>query len=390
MQTPDSETSRPPLWASEPFRVFFPLGLIASAVAALLWPAFFAGLISTYPNVVHPRLMIFGFGLAFVTGFLGTSWPRFVDARPLSRAEMVVLSLTWLAIQGCYLLGHIPAGDIAASLHLFFLTVALLKRLGRRRDLPPAGFALTLGTVAATGLVALQWGAAPGIDSPFLIYFTRLVAFQGFLLVPIIGVGTFLYPRFFAGPGIPAPTVLRPGPGRWAIPVSIFVILISFAVEAAGLVRAGNLVRLAGYGGWAALSLPAEVWIGKAPSTRAWGLRIALFSVGLSFLLRALAPVWLFAFEHILFLGGFGLGMLITADRVATGHGGDPRILFGKSRAWRWIVWTLLLAAATRASADLIPSTRISHYIYTAILWVFVVALWGFLDWRHLTRVNED
>jgi hypothetical protein len=247
-----------------------------------------------------------------------------------------------------------------------------------------------LGTVAATGLIALLWGAGFGTDSSYMVYFTRLVAYQGFLLVPLIGVGSLLYPRFFGAPGNPAPTVSRPGLGRHAAIVSIFVILVSFAVEASGLVRTGNLVRLAGFGAWVGLSLPAEIWKGKAPSTRPWGLRIALFSIALSFLLRALAPVWLFAFEHVLFLAGFGLAMLITADRVATGHGGDPMILFGKSKIWRWIVWTLLLVAATRAAADLIPTMRISHYIYAAVFWVFAVVLWGFLHRRHLTRVNDD
>jgi uncharacterized protein involved in response to NO len=82
--------------------------------------------------------------------------------------------------------------------------------------------------------------------------------------------------------------------------------------------------------------------------------------------------------------------MLITADRVVTGHGGDPRTLFGKSKVWRWIVWTLLLAAATRAYADMIPTSRISHYIYAAILWVFVVVLWFLLHFRHLASVNQD
>ncbi len=29
--------------ATEPFRVFFPLGVIASAIGVLLWPAYFQG-----------------------------------------------------------------------------------------------------------------------------------------------------------------------------------------------------------------------------------------------------------------------------------------------------------------------------------------------------------
>ena len=32
-----------PLWAGEPFRVFFPLGVLASVVGVLLWPLFYWG-----------------------------------------------------------------------------------------------------------------------------------------------------------------------------------------------------------------------------------------------------------------------------------------------------------------------------------------------------------
>jgi uncharacterized protein involved in response to NO len=39
------------------------------------------------------------------------------------------------------------------------------------------------------------------------------------------------------------------------------------------------------------------------------------------------------------------------------------------------VVWLVILAAATRATADLVPSTRVSHLVYASIMlaWVWVV-----------------
>lgn len=41
--------SRLDRWCAEPFQVFFPLGLLASIIGVLLWPASSAGWLHTYP-----------------------------------------------------------------------------------------------------------------------------------------------------------------------------------------------------------------------------------------------------------------------------------------------------------------------------------------------------
>ena len=44
-----------PIWVSEPFRVFFPLGIAAALFGLLLWPIHYAGWWATYPAIQHPR-----------------------------------------------------------------------------------------------------------------------------------------------------------------------------------------------------------------------------------------------------------------------------------------------------------------------------------------------
>lgn len=45
----------------EPFRIFFPIGVLLGVVGVSLWLPFYLGAGIPYPNVAHARLMIEGF-----------------------------------------------------------------------------------------------------------------------------------------------------------------------------------------------------------------------------------------------------------------------------------------------------------------------------------------
>lgn len=378
-----------PLWVSEPFRVFFPLGIAAGLIGLLLWPLFYAGWWPIYPALQHPRLMIFGFGTAFVMGFLGTAWPRFLESEALKLWELTALALSWLASQIACLAQAITLADLCAGWTLILLAILLGRRLfGREsRDWPPPGFALAFLAVVMTAAIALTWALVPATAfDPKVYVFLRLLAWQGFLLFPILGVGSYLFTRFFQ---IPGQKPQHKGPAHRALAVwtCAAVLLVSFAIEAlAGQPRLGNALRLAGLAVWAIGAVPV-LWTRRAPNTRAWGLRIGLVSIALTYLCRVIWPGQLLAFEHLLFLGGFSLIMLLTADRVIVGHSGaDPATIPAKSKLWRWIVWLVLLAAATRATADLVPSTRVSHHIYASVTLVAIFIMWMI---HHRTRLRQ-
>jgi uncharacterized protein involved in response to NO len=105
-----------------------------------------------------------------------------------------------------------------------------------------------------------------------------------------------------------------------------------------------------------------------------------------AFLCRVIWPERVFAFEHLLFLCGFTQLILLVADRVATGHGDDPEQIPPKSLRWRWIVWLMLLTAATRATADLVPQTRVSHHIYAAVMLIAIFVIWYWENGPRLLR----
>lgn len=374
-----------PIWVSEPFRVFFPLGIVVAIFGLLLWPLHYAGWWDIYPAIQHPRLLIFGLGAAFVFGFLGTAWPRFLEAEALKLWEMVALVIAWLTAQVLYTGGNIRGGDFTAGWACLLLLVILGRRLfGREsRDLPPPGFSLAFVSVLMTTVVLFLWAFGKGQSSTATLLGTRLIAYQAFLLLPLLGVGSYLFGRFFQTPGGRPPA--KPRHRAAAVWGSAAIILISLALEAHGMVRLGNGVRLAGFLVWALGATPG-IWRSPAPGTRAWALRLGLLMIPLAFLCRILWPMQLFAFEHVLFLGGFSLVMLLTADRVILGHCDEPETIPLKSRGWRWIVWLMMIAAATRATADIVPSTRVSHHIYAAITLGAILIIWIALHGRRLRR----
>src|ERR1051326_3829139 len=75
----------------EPFRVFFPAGVLSGIIGVLLWPLHFWHVVSFYPGPAHVRLMAYGFFGAFILGFLGTALPRMLSAKVLGFSNVLLL-----------------------------------------------------------------------------------------------------------------------------------------------------------------------------------------------------------------------------------------------------------------------------------------------------------
>ena len=112
----------------EPFRIFFPAGTLIGIAGIALWPAYYAGLVITYPGTGHARLMIEGFMASFIIGFLGTAGPRMTSTLPFSRLEVVALFTLDLLAAGLHFGNAHRTGDL-----LFVMCIAFfIFTIGRR------------------------------------------------------------------------------------------------------------------------------------------------------------------------------------------------------------------------------------------------------------------
>ena len=360
--------------------MFFPLGILAAIGGVLLWPMLYAGWLSFYPGEAHTRLMIEGFLGAFVLGFIGTAFPRLVGNRAWSGGELGALLLLWALTVASHAAGHVPAGDAAFSGLLVVLLAGMVRRwIHGHRDTPPPGFVLAfaglLGGAVASGVLARS--AMPGAVP---LAWARLWLFQGFLLLPLMGIGPYLLPRFFGMTSShsfdDSPT---PPAGWWpralAATAAGLLVIGSFALEVGGLAMAGQLLRGAVILGWFALETPVFRRV-KLASTPGTAIRWALCGLAAGCACAACLPSARIGSMHLFFAAGFGLVTLAVGARVVLGHAGRHDLLGGKIVWLRWVIGLLVLAAATRMSADFLPNVRVSHHLYAAWTWALGGLVW--------------
>jgi uncharacterized protein involved in response to NO len=397
--------------AREPFRFFFPQAVLAGIFGVLLWPFYFLhsgqvawfkssweplrNFVDYYPNLAHVRVMVFGFFGGFIFGFLGTALPRMLSAPPFRLAETIVLLLLHAAMTIAYFRAQLFAGDLLLLLLLARLVIAALTRLGHRKDIPPPGFVLVglaflcvaLGAVLS---IAQKYYSFEGCEQ--WISFQRLLSSQGFVLLPILGIGPFILPRFF-GRTSPHdfPEMLKPSPD-WTRKALValgvgFAIILTFLLEAFGWFRLGHALRFA----VTLIYLIMEFPFRSAPqATNALGLslRIALAALLGGFISVAVFPEYRTGLLHLTLVGGFAIITFVVATRVVFGHSGNIEKLKGRNRWLLWLVALMLFAMATRISGDVKGWERIrdSHYIYGALLWAITAAWWAL---KVLPKVRE-
>jgi len=367
--------------AAEPFRLFFFSGAVWSIIGVALWPLFYAGHLNFYPNLTHARLMIQAFGAAFVVGFLGTAGPRMASAPKLTPVELLALFALHTANGVLHLMLKLRAADICFFALLGTLLVCLAVRVVKFRKEPPPQLLLALTGLLCGLAGTLMWLNPDWIVSLENYRMAGLLVYQGLLLLPVLGIGSFIFPRILGGEfGAPEEPAARRASLVRAL-LAAALIIGSFFLETSGHPVAAYLLRA----GTAAAYLLIEIRWRRAPGdeprgTLARGLFWALFTGLAGLAATGFAYDRRIGMEHLMFVGMFGLLILIVGSRVLFGHSGE---LAGFSRrAWmpRLLVAFAFIAATTRASAEFWPKITISHHKYAAWFWGLACLLW--LGWH--------
>jgi len=367
----------------EPFRMFFPQGVLSGMVGVSLWPLYFTKLIPLYPGQSHGRIMVCGLFGGFIIGFLGTAMPRLLSAPPLGVRNVFLLFALHLSMVAAFALQKMFLGDLLFVFLLLLFVSLMAVRVKHRKEIPPPGFilvGLAFLCVLAGGIIALfePWMDETGA---YWISLQRLLTYQGFVLLPILGIGPFILPRFF---GLPSPHDLPEAlqaSGQWKKKAALAfsagaLVIVSFFLESAGRVRIAHGLRF----GITLLYLYLEFPFRSAPKiNNALGLslRLAFAALVSGFILIAIFPGFRVGLLHLTLIGGFAVITFTVATRVIFGHSGRLEKL--KQKNW-WLitaVGVMLFAMATRISGDFWPKIMATHYSYGAVLWIAAVLLWA-------------
>jgi len=366
---------------SEPFRLFFPVGVLWGIVGVALWPLFFAGALGYYPSLAHPRLMIDGFAAFFIFGFMMTAGPRLLGA-PAFGAKCICMIFGLACLSNlAFTFNQLVLGDTLFALATLALLFKAYRAYCARTDMPPPGFPLAaLGLICAcagSSLLALTASVWPNATAYTL---GKVLLFQGFTLLPIIGVGAFFFPKIIGGTNrhdfpetmTPSEDWQRRFRHSWITAIGF---ALSVGIELAGHLTAAYILRTVTLMAYLLTQLP---WIEFRRKERMHGLQLifALSTIAIGLIGAAFFPGYKVAWLHAYFFVGLTGTIFLVSLRVVFGHSGRPDLIRKSVKIFAWVIGTLILAASTRMVADFRPDLRTTHYIYASALWLICAIVW--------------
>lgn len=377
-----NETEKPSaiLWR-EPYRLFFPLGMLWAVIATTHWIAMRAGWTHNYAPLYHGYLQILGFGGCFATGFLMTALPSFLGSYPAKSWE-VLAGLTLAAATGVLLILDLYRPAVEAFLAL----VLLLSAFGLRRYSASGGMPAPPVVYIAWGLVHALVGAVMVLlNNPAGVRFGIHLLEQGMLLSFVLGIGSFLGARLL-GTFQPPMWLMRPRPGKAMVPPPVrfaqlfafggLILFLSFWIESFLHGPTGRAVRAA----IVTFQFIAFTNIHRRPQTHlliVHLLRASYWMIVGGLWLAVAWPWGAVVALHATYIGGFGLMMLVMGVRVVSSHGGVDSYWSGIRPFHAWIAVATAGAVLVRVAAPMFPSMYASLLALAAILWDAALLAWA-------------
>lgn len=374
------------VWRREPFRLFFPLGVLLGWLGVGHWLLYVAGVTQTISCVFHGLVQVEAFLMAFAVGFLLTAIPRRTATAPPSTLELALAALALVATALAATVERWALANLAyGGLFLLLLHFAgrrfLARGAGRR---PPASFVLIpLGALHGLAGAGLIVASATAQAAPWAMSLGRLFVEQGVFLCFAVGVGSLVLPLMA---GVPPPPDL--GTTRIETVKALtyaalgLAVAVSLVLEHAGWIRAGPCLRAvvvaAGFAGGGAWRAPRTPGLHRR---LAW---LAVWMMPLGLTLSGLWPDYRVPALHILFIGGFSLLVFGVATHVALAHLGLEALALGRPPAVMALGVAFGVALLARVAADWSDS-YFAHLGWAAAAWLAGSAAWlAFLGGRLL------
>ena len=397
-------------FSAAPHRLFLWGGGLYAVVSVALWTVQQASLYTAllapirwsvpFPQA-HGFMMVYGALGFYIFGFLLTTFPRWLDAEPVSRRIYVP---AWLLLMagahgfwlGLFLSHALALAAVLATLLAYgvvlWALLAVLRRTAteRTQQLYIAGGVL----MGMLGIALSAWALAG--EAPWAWRAARWIGIYPFLLQVVLTVVYRMVP-FFTSTVTPGYELRR---SRTALPL--------FA--AALLVRA--LLGYAELNAWTwlpdavlLLTLLRELvlwrfWRAPFPPLLlilylALGWFVIAFALGAAESLSVLAsgapvPPFRLAALHALTVGGFGGLLLGISTRVSLGHSGGG---LATDRPLNVLFWGFQLVPLARVLPDVLghwyPPLTVQGY-WSGVGWVLVFAVWFWRVGPVLMRPRVD
>lgn len=363
--------------AIDPYRIFFPLGVLFGFAGVAVWPLYLAGWID-YPGASHGPWMIGNFLLAFACGFLLTAVPKFTGTDPCSRTELAFATV--LVCGSWYFFWMTPA--TFALLMIFFG-----RRFVRRAYSPPphfvfVGLGLLCGFAGSFGIVL----GAHGADWPIRAF--RVLFFQGLMLSLLVGVGSRMLRVLLGFERSPLlrieSDVRKPARADWFRTEGAFSVAASFGLFATGFALEfwpgfeglGRCLRAAVVA-WIAFSAWNIHRLPRGKGVLAWGIWASAWSLLIGSIAYPFSGTYAVSVLHLVFIGGFGMTTFLVASRVVLAHGRFRVEVERRSRALALTGALAIVAGAARVGAAFSSSGYLAHLAYASAAWLAAILIWG-------------
>lgn len=370
----------------EPYRIFFPLGLLSAFIGVLSWVPFALGYTQNYPGTEHPHLMIGGFLFSFALGFLMTAIPRFTETEPAKIWELLFQTVVVLFMIATGTASLISPQWRETSLLLQIVSLVLLilfcvpRFFSKKRKPPPSFLFIGVGILfGLLGSVLLYLDERGSVSAEFNLM-GRSLFYHGMMLSFVIGVGSRLIPVLLGHEANPMTQEASPraSPSLGILVGLALVYFLSFPVELFLSLESGRVARVA-----VLLFVSIRFWRIFAPPVRQGALPFWLRIAGIMLLIGqgsfALFPGYAVHGIHLTFAGGYSLLTLLIATRVVLSHGSYDLSFELKSR-WLHVIGALVAASAfARFLAPLAPTSYVHHLAYASFGWSLGVGAWAIL-----------
>jgi uncharacterized protein involved in response to NO len=384
-----------PIQTHSPYRYFFAFSIIGMLAGLAQFLFHYSG----YGISWHREIMITLFLLPAAAGFLYTASPRFLNAKPTGKKDIILLCVLFTALIMAYALSAINFFLLLKLITLTVIAVFFVSRWLRRGANNPYWppfilVSLATGWFAACIQAISQWVSVPVL----LLQIGNRLYYEGMFWILLFGIGLKFFPMLTG-----AVSPVYKNKHRSLISKSVFehaitwfivaiLGLISFilpelAMPALGLTLRAIVLLFMAYQGWALFEKPLR----KGYTTQV--LRIFLSTILTGHFIFIFWPDQLVHLYHIVFICGFLSLTIAVETRVLLSHEhldvsyeqGSKMLLVGYG--------LLYISMLTRVLAVVTPKQYILHLHYASgIALAGVLLLFSqlaMLIWRkHPVRKN--